>query len=107
MNKYLSTLEAIAERVDREQDALIAAVRNDLLVPFCNRTGMRFTAGMGSWSFDKLDRYGFRQYLHFGDPIPGIPKTLSDFLHKDALLSRNDLGSLMQDYTPPNYRQSP
>lgn len=107
MSKYLKILEQIQADAIRKQDNLIAAVRAELLVPYCNRAGLRFTAGMGSWSFDKPNRYGSTDWFSYNEPPPRIPKTLLAFLRQHAIDCNNDLGSLMQDYTPPNYRQSP
>lgn len=103
-NRYLSQVDAIRARTDAETDKVIDAVRADLLIPFCERTGLRFTSGMGSWSFDKRDRYGVRQYYGAGDAIPGrIPRMLIDFLGELSVVCNNDLGSLMQGYTPSTY----
>lgn len=99
-------IEAIRDKADKDQDAVIADVRRDLLIPYCNRTKLRFTAGMGSWSLDKPGPYGNDQtYLHYGGEFPGrMPKALNAFLHERSTFSNNDLGSLMLDYTPPGWR---
>jgi hypothetical protein len=107
MPNYLKQVERIMEEANARQDAVIAEVRRTLLIPFCDRKGWRFTAGMGSWSFD------FSKPVNFADSLGGwdqeeckrlIPKQLLEFLQTDATTCNNDLGSLMEDYTPSNYK---
>lgn len=108
MSKYLKRIEAARAEADKVMQAVIDQVRIDLLIPYCNRTKLRFTAGMGSWSFDKANLWKTEQ-VYWGrcDKLPGrIPSTLYDFLHEDAVTSQNDLGSLMEDYTPPGWIHS-
>lgn len=107
MNQYIKALDAISDEAQKKADALIAHVRETLLIPYCNRTGLRFTAGMGSWSFDKKG-------VTYGDwdedfPPPKISKTLYDFLKSGYPTNSNynDCGSMMLDYAPPNWKDAP
>lgn len=105
MNKYLKRHEELRDRWTTQENALIDAIQHDLLIPFCNRTGLRFTAGMGTWSFDKPNRWNTGKDWYGSDhKPPGISKTLYDLLREGSACRLNDLGSLMQDYTPPNYK---
>ena len=74
--------------------------RQRLVIPYCNRTRRRFIAGNGGWSFGRKGDFDMFAGLKDPDTLPKyILKTLSL-----ATLNRcNDLGSLMQDYTPPNF----
>ena len=107
MNQYIKQIEAISAEAEMKADGLIALVREKLLIPYCDRTGLRFTSGMGSWSFDKKG-------VTYGDwdadfPPPKIPKTLYDFLTSGYVTNPqyNDCGSMMLDYTPANWKDAP
>jgi hypothetical protein len=114
-NKYTDEIERIREAAETAQDVVIAKVRVELLIPFCERTGLRFTAGNGTWSFDKRDKYGVQQHYGTDDvdlyrkrgPLLTafkMPLTLAQFLQENHVGSLNDLGSLMEDYTPANWK---
>lgn len=69
-------------------------IRTRIVIPYCERTGMRFKAGMGSWSFDHPTKgYQFNE---------DAPKYVREPLG-DELLSRQDIGSVILDYTPKGY----
>lgn len=110
MSKYLKHHEAILAESNRQQEELIATARQKLLIPYCNRTGQRFSAGMGTWVFfRKLPNGQEQQVGGFDDHSAAakrIPKTLRSFLEAESGLCRNDLGALMEDYTPPNYERT-
>lgn len=98
MNKIERQLDRLARQFEREADKLIAEARQKYVIPFCDRTGLRFTAGMGSWSFDN----GHGDYKNLPEELP---KRLGDVLSAEYPLNRcNDVGSLMESYTPKNYK---
>lgn len=104
MSKYTKALDAIAEQAGKQADALITQVRRELLIPYCDRTGLRFTAGMGSWSFDKK---GITYGSWDADfPPPRVPKRLYEFLQSGYPTNPhyNDCGSMMLDYTPLSWK---
>lgn len=106
MTKFLQAIDRIRADADKRTEAVIASARLALLVPYCERTGMRFTAGMGTWSFDYWDRYGTHQFISDWDELKTkrIPRGLYNFLCELDVTSRNDLGAVMEDYTPSTYK---
>jgi hypothetical protein len=108
VSKYARRLEKALEVYDKELEQVCNAVRADLLIPFCDRHALKFTAGMGSWGFDHPNggTYGGMYGGTYGWPSRAkLPKRLRDALELDAVSSRNDIGSLVADYTSPGYRE--
>ena len=50
-------LDAVRRRANIETDKIANDVRKRYVIPFCKKHGMRFIAGMGSWSFHKPGQY--------------------------------------------------
>lgn len=101
-------IDRIALQAEKELAKLIAEARAKYVVPFCDKHGCRFSAGMGSWSFHGGDLphggYWDEGYLS-GSAAERIPKRLYAVLSAEYPLNRNnDCGSLMESYTPANYR---
>lgn len=96
----MKALDKAIERIERQAvvsvEALADRYRTSHVIPYCDRHGLRFTAGMGEWSFDD----GNGNYCDSSD----LPKRLSDVLTTSVLNGRQGLGSLMLDYVPPNYK---
>ena len=97
---------ALQKAIEREQaryekavDALIDAARTKYVIPYCERTGRKFVAGMGGWSFHADDG---RTNIS-GWNADTLPKRLREVLETDYGMHRNDCGSMMQDYTPTTY----
>ena len=102
MSKALQKrLDALADVYEAECDKIIAEAREKYIIPFCNKTGYKFIAGMGGWNF-----YGNGETLGEWEAITGkIPKRVYQAPTMAAYnLNYNSVGSLMQDYTPPNYK---
>jgi hypothetical protein len=91
-------LQRISDAADAAEALVIAAIRSKYVIPFCNRKGWRFTAGMGSWSFDD----GKGNYRFERDEIPA---RIYAMLWENSVTSRNGIGALMADYTPANYKR--
>ncbi len=89
-------LNRIAARADREEEKAIAAARLKYVVPFCDRTGYKLSAGMGSWSFHRGD-----DMLNTYDMLPVRLRAVMEA----ETLTGQSAGSLMQDYTPKNFNQ--
>jgi hypothetical protein len=99
--KQLDTaLKKGADTFDTLIDQLAAQVRAEHVIPFCDRKGWEFSAGMGSWSFH--DKRG-RVYSDWDNSV-GIPKRLRDMLRQDTFLHNNSLGSLMESYRPKGFK---
>lgn len=106
MVKIRKEIDKLTIEVDKKIEAMISEARRDYIIPFCLRTGYRFISGMGSWSFDKKGRHG-QIWVHSFDP-EGLPKRILQILSTEYPLNRsNDIGSLMQDFTPPNWERHP
>ena len=92
---FQKTLDKAANKYDSEVTRLTHAAWLYYVIPFCDKKGWRFTAGMGGFSFnDKDGRYVEHDRL---------PKRLLAVLEGE-LLGRNNAGALMDDYTPTNYK---
>lgn len=106
-SRHLRALDALRAQTEKSEERLIAEARAALLIPFCDRTGFRFTAGMGTWSFDKKDKRGHSVDIAGWDTpsLKRLPAGLLAFLQSDSVCYRNnDLGSLMEDYTPKGWK---
>lgn len=97
---------ALEKAIEREQkryqntvDKLIDAARTKYVIPYCERTGRKFVAGMGGWSFHPSDH---RETIS-GWNADKLPKRLREVLETDYGMFRNDCGSMMQDYKPTTY----
>lgn len=93
-------LDRLARQYDREVDEALKRARIKYIVPFCDKHGLRFNSGMGSWSFhDSEGRYD-------GDyGCVKIPKRVREVLECD-LVYRQDAGSMMTEYTTKTYRSA-
>ncbi|QPZ53291.1 hypothetical protein AchV4_0058 [Achromobacter phage vB_AchrS_AchV4] len=71
---------------------LAADVRAGFVIPHCDAHGLRFVAGMGGWAF----------YGQDGEPLDDarLPKRIAHALGLPTANPANDLGSLVDDYTP-------
>lgn len=98
-------IDRIAIAAEKALDKVIAEARAKYVIPFCDKHGCKFSAGMGSWSF-----HGGK--IGYGDGYLGrqdetqLPKRLYTVLTMEYPLNRmNDCGSLMQDYKPLNFKE--
>ncbi len=96
----------IVARIDRadaaywkEIEAIADVVRNKYVIPYCDRTGLRFT-GMGSWSFD-----GKGKHIGDWDSKGQLPQRLDNLLHTGTVNTRTDLAMMMEDYTPKGWKK--
>lgn len=98
MRTFQKAIEAAHAQCEKACDAAIADVRTRLVIPYCDRHGCRFIAGMGGWNFVWPDG---RRATHEEWSDVRLPKRMCDALCTDYPLSRsNDCGSMMADYTP-------
>lgn len=92
--KYLKTLHDV--NISCLEDAywsgvhkVVEDIRQNMVIPFCDKNNYYFIAGMGGWGFHKAN----------GEIVEKIPKRLEHALSITTMNPHNDLGSLMQDYT--------
>jgi phosphorylcholine metabolism protein LicD len=78
-------------------------IRNEVIVPFCDKHGLSFRSGMGTWI---LEGHG-KVYASWDEDVHRfMPKKLYEALTIPWHLgARQDLGALIQDYTPANYKE--
>jgi hypothetical protein len=89
---------AAHQQVHALEDGLCNMIRTDVLVPFCERKGWRFSAGMGSWSVIRPT----------GDYIDNesLPKVLRYMLCAPSLANPvQQLGSMIEGYTPTTWKK--
>ena len=99
-------LDEAATRYWEEVDRLAAIVTREHVAPFCNRHGVRFVPGMGSWGFHgaAAEATARRPARAWGVwDYSELPARLADVLMADTITGQS-LGSLGRDYTPPNYK---
>lgn len=95
--------ERIRVQAEKQVHALAEEIRARYVVPFCDRTGMNFSAGMGSWSFhDQKGRSIGTTYADWG--LKPLPKRLRAALEIDAPGFNQDIGSLIPSYFPARDR---
>jgi len=91
-------LDVIASDCEQRVTVLLDSIRRELVIPFCERKGMKFSAGMGSWDFHTKDH---RKVM---SPIErnGLPFIIFNTLRLEYPLNPTvqDIGSMMQGYTP-------
>jgi hypothetical protein len=93
-------LNTAADQYSTRLNEIGEQVRRELIIPFCDRTGYQFSAGMGSWSFHKDGKMlSDWDDSNVGNGVKGLPKKIYDALHAETLFN-NDLGSLIEDYKP-------
>lgn len=92
---FQKALDKCAAAYDREITKLINDAHAKHVVPYCDKKGYAFTAGMGGFSFDD----GKGRYLDRDE----LPKRLRAVVSAELLYQANDAGSLMPDYRPENY----
>lgn len=103
-----------ATRATRAADVYCAAmgdlaesIRQDLVIPFCERTGMRFCAGMGSWDFNGKGKSfaGWQERAELR-ARHRLGARLYDALTIEWGVGsgRQDVGSLIASYTPTTYK---
>lgn len=93
-------LNVAARECERKCDVAIEYARKKYVIPFCEKHGCKFIAGMGSWSFHggSIGQMG-------GWCDDRLPKRLLAVLRNEHPLNHNnDCGSLMADYVPTNYK---
>ena len=95
--------DQIRARADRQTQALCDQIYARYVVPFCDRTGLHFSSGMGSWSFHHRDGRSMDEGSR-DEGMPKMPKRLLSYLIVEDPTSRNDLGSIMGSYTPLTYK---
>ena len=82
--KYVRTVEGIARRAQGP------------VHDYCRRKGYKFVAGNGAWYMGKDDEPAVVTLER-----RGIPQGIASILRREVEgLPGNDLGSLMEDYTP-------
>lgn len=95
MNKKLREARLTLEQAE---GSICEQARQQHVIPFCDKTGFRFLAGMGGWSFQKADRR-IDSGAESNAGLWRLPKGLRSAL--DAELSNGQCaGSIMRDYTP-------
>lgn len=96
LQRELDKIAAVAERAEA---VAIEAARAKYVVPFCDRTGYRLSAGMGSWSFHRDTGPEWLRQLGHDDKV-SIPARVYAVMTAAVINRYNDAGSLMEDYTP-------
>ncbi len=111
-NFVQARLDIFAEQYGKQIDQLAEDIRKHFVIPYCDKTGRRFSAGMGTWCF--IDEHGNfysdrQSKFYFCDDgdveqwSASLPPDLCDILEAKTIFRTGDLGAHMQDYTPANY----
>lgn len=99
-------LEAAEARYWAEVDRIAEAVTRENVAPFCDRHGVRFRPGMGSWDFDGAEakdtpRRPARAWASWD--FSDLPANLGKVLDARTL-EGHALGAIAPGYTPPNFK---
>jgi hypothetical protein len=124
LKKYEGQLNKVDEigqdYLNKLYDEYTEHIRENVIIPFCQKFDLRFTAGMGSWTF-VIDYEGqdHGKIWFVGEdrrPLPGRPDTVEgeeddwfeEVTHEEKFLkilldsgtawSRSCIGSLVRDY---------
>lgn len=99
MTAIQKELDAIKEAAEQAELAVVARYRDKYIVPYCNRHRIKLIAGMGEWYL--VDEQGRTGDVWEGRPIP---VRVREVLEAKVINRCNDAGSLMENYTPPGWR---
>lgn len=103
-----TALERALARAEREHSraeaAAIEAARQKYIIPFCERRGWSFVAGMGTYGFRTADDEHAAGSAIWDSDIDSLPKRVRAALSTETLTGQ-DAGSLMRDYTPRRLRK--
>lgn len=101
MRKYQRRLDAIRREADKAIGQLVKELRAAYVVPYCDRYGVRFRSGMGTWAFFDDCAFMLRDTDGRGDGEGRkLPRRLCDVLNLETPVDCVSLGALMDDYTP-------
>ena len=91
-------LERIQAEADRATDALAERVRVEIIAPICERHGLEFISGMGSYSFADRGAGYFSTGRHFpnSQECPGYLRCALTILELSTF-DRFDLGHAVGD----------
>ena len=94
MKKYENAINAAVDQFDKQVlTPLMDKIRQEVVVPYCDRHLLRFSAGMGSWSFHTQAGV----YLWEED----MPKRVVSSLEIDYPFNPGQqIGSMLLSYTP-------
>jgi hypothetical protein len=98
-SKYEKELFRIDRMYDSRVTELAERVRRDLVIPFCERYAVDFSAGMGSWSFHGTGKIE-GNYLSDSQRergMPKLPKRLANALQLQVY-NGQELGSVIDSY---------
>jgi len=107
------TYKDIVKQVDAAEaayskalDSIADQFRKEYIIPFCDRYGLKFQAGNGSWSF----RREGKSIGAWGYTDEGMPKLWPMFkkVNEIRLINSNDcILYRCAAYTPHNYKEQP
>ena len=86
---------ALTLKHDRALEKLALQVQKEVVIPYCRKRGLRFSAGMGTWTF---------RYKNGKSANRSIHKNIRNLLNCQRGHWQVPLGSLMEDFDPSEYR---
>jgi hypothetical protein len=101
MRSIKQQVAALHAAYDKDIQRICAEARTKYVIPYCDKHNLMFGAGMGSWCFHDEEGQQYGAENGWQEPIP---KRLLAILETE-LLYRNDLGSLIEDYTPHGFKR--
>lgn len=97
VTEYEKILQRGQAQLEKLTDKVCDDVRREHLIPFCDKKGVKFVSGMGSWAF-----YDSRGEVLWNRQIP---KRLLHLLEASTYSYHNSLGSFINDYTPKGFKE--
>lgn len=98
------TLDELIENAeyqyDKEISEICSRIRSVVIKPYCDKYNLKFSAGMGIFSFE--DANG-RDYMFDFENGPGDYKQILSLLSTTDPKSGCSIGSFCESYTPKNF----
>jgi hypothetical protein len=109
-----AALKVLNEQYERDLNALVERVRQEIVAPACRRLKMRFSSGMGTYDFKKVEHagnftaptYSSREDVYDKPPVgyralSSAAKeelgAILDLLHEEDATGKFELGQYMGD----------
>lgn len=104
--KLQRDLDRLAILYGHSTDFLLEAARAEYLIPFCDKHGLKFCPGNGTWAFLLNGKLYAGSQMWSNTSLDKIPKPLLAVLECEIPPTRNHAGSLMREYTSPTYQDA-
>lgn len=99
MKQFRRQYEAIEKQADQQLTELAAKVRQEVIIPYCDKHKLYFVQGNGTYSFFNNSN---EDLTNIWNDCQRVPKHIIDKLELECNLFRFPLFQFMQDYDGRN-----